>query len=69
MPKRLIVCTLCQRVQRGGEWVETERMIRELRSYELDSIPHSMESSATSASTRFFCGAASRARRSPHDLS
>jgi len=39
MPKRLIICTLCQRVQRGDEWVETERMIRELRSYELDSIP------------------------------
>jgi hypothetical protein len=39
MPKGLIICTLCQRVQRGSEWVETERMIRELRSYELDSIP------------------------------
>jgi hypothetical protein len=30
---------LCQRVQRGDEWVETERVIRELRSYELDTIP------------------------------
>jgi hypothetical protein len=39
MPKGLIICTLCQRVQRGSEWVETERMIRELRSYDLESIP------------------------------
>lgn len=39
MPKGLIICTLCQRVRRGTEWVETERMIRELRSYELDRIP------------------------------
>jgi len=39
MPKRLIICTRCQRVRRANEWVETERMIRELRSYELESIP------------------------------
>jgi hypothetical protein len=39
MPKGLIICTLCQRVRRGNEWVDTERMIRELRSYEFESIP------------------------------
>ena len=39
MQKRLIICTLCQRVQRGNEWVETEKMIRELRTYEFNSIP------------------------------
>lgn len=37
--ENLIICTLCQRVQRGRDWVPTEQVIRELRSYELDFIP------------------------------
>jgi hypothetical protein len=39
MPESLIMCTLCQRIQRGNEWVEMEQAIRELRSYELDFVP------------------------------
>ena len=31
--------TLCQRVQRGGEWVDMGRVIRELRTFELDTVP------------------------------
>jgi hypothetical protein len=40
MPQSLIMCTLCQRIQRGDEWVEMEQAIRELRSYELEFVPH-----------------------------
>jgi hypothetical protein len=39
MPESLIMCTLCQRIHRGNEWVEMEQAIRELRSYELDLVP------------------------------
>jgi len=39
MSKGLIICTLCQRVQRGGEWVDMGRVIRELRTFELDTVP------------------------------
>jgi hypothetical protein len=39
MPERLIMCTLCQRIQLGEEWVDMEYAIRESRSYELDSVP------------------------------
>ena len=39
MPKGLIICTLCQRVQRGQQWVEMGRVIRELRTFELDTVP------------------------------
>jgi hypothetical protein len=39
MPESLIMCTLCQRIHRGNEWVEMEQAIRELRSYELDFVP------------------------------
>jgi len=39
MSKGLIICTLCQRVQRGREWVEMGEVIRELRTFELDSVP------------------------------
>jgi hypothetical protein len=35
----LITCSLCLRVLRGSEWDEAERVIRELRSYELDTPP------------------------------
>jgi hypothetical protein len=36
---RLIACSICLRVRRGSEWVEAERVIRELRSYELETPP------------------------------
>jgi hypothetical protein len=35
----LVVCSICLRVHRGSEWVEAERVIRELRSYELEAPP------------------------------
>jgi hypothetical protein len=35
----LITCSLCMRVLRGSEWIEAERVIREIRSYELDELP------------------------------
>jgi len=38
-PPTLVVCSLCLRVRRGPGWVEAERVIRELRSYELDAAP------------------------------
>jgi hypothetical protein len=36
----LITCSLCLRVLRGSEWVDAERVIREIRSYELEAPPH-----------------------------
>ena len=36
----LITCSICLRVLRGAEWVDAERVIREIRSYELDAPPH-----------------------------
>ena len=36
----LITCSICLRVLRGAEWVNAERVIREIRSYELDAPPH-----------------------------
>jgi hypothetical protein len=35
----LTTCSLCLRVLRGSEWMEAERVIREMRSYELDAPP------------------------------
>ena len=35
----LITCSLCLRVHHGSEWVEAERVIREIRSYELEALP------------------------------
>ena len=35
----LTTCSLCLRVRRDGEWLEAERVIREIRSYELDVPP------------------------------
>jgi hypothetical protein len=35
----LITCSICLRVLRGAEWVDAERVIREIRSYELDAPP------------------------------
>jgi hypothetical protein len=36
-PTSLITCSLCLRVLRGSEWLEAERVIGELRSYELEA--------------------------------
>ena len=35
----LVTCSLCLRVRQGSEWREAEQVIRELRSYELESPP------------------------------
>jgi hypothetical protein len=35
----LTTCSLCLRVLRGFEWVEAERVIDEIRSYELEAPP------------------------------
>jgi hypothetical protein len=35
----LTTCSLCLRVRRDGKWLDAERVIREFRSYELDSPP------------------------------
>jgi hypothetical protein len=34
-----VVCTLCLRVLRGASWVEAEKVILEVRSFELASMP------------------------------
>jgi hypothetical protein len=36
----LITCSLCLRVLRDGQWMDAERVIREIRSYELETPPH-----------------------------
>jgi hypothetical protein len=36
----LVTCSLCLRVLRGEEWVDAERVIREIRSYDLEALPH-----------------------------
>ncbi len=38
-PMGLSTCSICLRVHRGSEWTEAERVIREIRSYELDAPP------------------------------
>lgn len=35
----LITCSLCLRVLRDSEWIEAERVITEIRSYELEAPP------------------------------
>ncbi len=35
----LVTCSLCLRVRRGSKWMDAERVIRELRSFELASPP------------------------------
>jgi NMD protein affecting ribosome stability and mRNA decay len=36
----LVACSICLRVHRGSQWLDAEQVIRELRSYELESPPH-----------------------------
>jgi hypothetical protein len=38
-PKVLTTCSLCLRVLSKGQWLEAERVIREIRSYELAAPP------------------------------
>ena len=35
----LITCSVCLRVLRSSEWIEAERVIREIRSFELEALP------------------------------
>jgi hypothetical protein len=35
----LVACSVCLRVLRGGDWVEAERAIRDLRSFALPAPP------------------------------
>ena len=42
VPRRhlhLVTCSLCLRVRQGSAWVDAEAVIRELRTYELRSLP------------------------------
>jgi hypothetical protein len=34
----LIVCSICLRVRRGSEWIDAERVIRDIKSYD-DELP------------------------------
>ena len=34
----LVVCSICLRVRRGSEWIDAERVIRDIRSYD-DELP------------------------------
>jgi hypothetical protein len=35
----LATCSVCLRVRRGSEWIEAERVISEIRSYDFDAPP------------------------------
>lgn len=35
----LVTCSVCLRVLRESQWMEPERVIREIRSFELDAPP------------------------------
>ena len=35
---KLIACSICLRVQRGSDWLEAERVIRDIKSYD-DDLP------------------------------
>jgi hypothetical protein len=39
-PTNLAACSLCLRVRRGSDWLDADRVIREIRSYELAAPPH-----------------------------
>jgi hypothetical protein len=39
-PDHLVACSICLRVLRGSKWLDAEQVIRELRSYELESPPY-----------------------------
>ena len=35
----LVACSLCLRVRRGSDWLPAEQVIREIRSYDLATLP------------------------------
>jgi hypothetical protein len=35
---KLIACSICLRVQRGSDWLEAERVIRDIKTYD-DDLP------------------------------
>jgi hypothetical protein len=35
----LTTCSLCLRVRRGSEWIDADRVIREIRTYERAALP------------------------------
>jgi hypothetical protein len=45
-----VVCTMCLRVLRGSSWVEAEKVIREVRSFELASMPSLLNGLCTGCS-------------------
>jgi len=57
----LVTCSLCLRVLRSSEWIEAERVIRELRSFELEAPPQLL------AGMCDLCAGSIRGRRA-HDL-
>ena len=38
-PPSLTVCSLCLRVLQGSEWIDVERVMNEIRSYEVEAPP------------------------------
>jgi hypothetical protein len=50
----LVTCSLCLRVRRGSEWIEAERVIRQLRSYELESLPRLQSAVCDTCAERIF---------------
>ena len=43
VPRRhlhLATCSLCLRVRQDSDWIDAEAVIRQLRTYELGSLPH-----------------------------
>jgi hypothetical protein len=34
MNGELVTCSICLRVQRGSQWIDAERVIREIRTYD-----------------------------------
>jgi hypothetical protein len=48
----LTTCSLCLRVLRSSAWVEAERVIREIRSFELEAPPRLMLGVCDSARSR-----------------
>jgi hypothetical protein len=57
----LITCSLCLRVLRGGDWLEAERVIREIRSYELEAPPHLQDAVCDACAESIF------SRRAQHE--
>jgi hypothetical protein len=46
----LVVCNVCLRVLSGEQWVDAEDVIREIRSFDLPSLPTLLSSLCTNCS-------------------